>query len=216
MTEPRSDASNEFTGDNRTAIAWPAWMLRYIATDDEGAFWDLVWSVGGSPPYGGVSYDEAKAVYDLLEDYRGPGQAAPTSYERVAAFAGNDPMRRRALDAFRINDTITSAPESFTEEAVILGTRVAEDLDHDGLRCLFKAYAAQIAHQHGNAAAARDLTIEALKVGLPVAAKDPAYARRIAQCAQNAVSFTALAGDRDAAIRLQAQLADIIDPGLIE
>src|SRR5262245_47491464 len=102
--------------DNPSNTPWPYWMLRYIATDDEKAFWDLVWSVGGSPPYGGVSYEEAKAVYDLLEDYRGPGEASPSSYTAVKKFAKGNQERLDALEAFSINDKITSASDSFSAD----------------------------------------------------------------------------------------------------
>ncbi len=66
--------------------AWPYWMLRYMMKDDEQAFEDLVWSVGGSPPYGGISYEEAKVVYHLIEDYRGKGMASPARYKAVRKF----------------------------------------------------------------------------------------------------------------------------------
>lgn len=198
-----------------TKVAWPYWMRRFIATDDENAFMDLVWSVGGSPPYGGVSYDEAKAVYELLEDYRGPGTASKTSYARVAQYAKGDPQRADALEAFRINDEITSGPDSFETDVVARGSRLAAKLGDNGLRCLFLAYDAQLAHRGGDLARARDLTLEALKLVLPVAAEDTAYAKRVAQLAQNAVSLTALAGDRAGALRLQQKLAEVLDPGLL-
>jgi hypothetical protein len=41
-----------------------------------------VWSVGGSPPWG-VSYDEAAAVYELIEDYQGIDTASSESYTAV-------------------------------------------------------------------------------------------------------------------------------------
>lgn len=191
---------------------WPYWMLRYIATDNENAFMDLVWSVGGSPPYGGVSYEEAKAVYDLLEDYRGPGEASPKSYDAVRRYVKGQQDRLDALDAFSINDEITSAPESFTAGVVARGSQLAARVGHDGLRCLFLAYDAQLAHRLGNLVRARDLTVEALKLGLSVAAEDSAYAKRVAQLAQNAISLTALTGDRETAVRLQRQFADLLDP----
>ena len=65
---------------DRTTIPWHIWLLRYMATDDESAFEDLIWSVGGSPPYGDISYEEAGAVYDLLQEFRGvaPSQRRPS------------------------------------------------------------------------------------------------------------------------------------------
>jgi hypothetical protein len=200
--------------DDPSKTPWPYWMLRYIATDDENAFENLVWSVGGSPPYGGVSYEEASAVYDLLEDYRGPGEASPKSYAAVRGYLEGHSERLDALEAFSINDQITSAPQSFTADVVDRGSKLAAKLGHDGLRCLFLAYDAQLAHRLGNVARARDLTVEALKLGLSVAAEDSAYTKRIAQLAQNAISLTALAGDRDAAMRMQTQFGDLLDPNL--
>jgi hypothetical protein len=177
---------------------------------------DLVWSVGGSPAYGGVSYDEASAVYHLIEDYRGPGMASPTLYTRVEQYAKGDSERLDALKAFRINDEITSAPDSFDTDVVARGSRLADKLGHDGLRCLFLAYEGELAHRAGDLAHARDVTIEALNLGLAVAAEDPAYAKRMAQLAQNAVALTGLAGDSAGAARLEAQLAELLDPDLLQ
>jgi hypothetical protein len=201
--------------EDPTKTAWPYWMLRYVATDDESAFSDLVWSVGGSPPYGGVSYDEAGAVYKLLEDYRGPGEASPKSYAAVQKYARGHQERLDALAAFKINDQITSASETFSAEVVTRGSRLAAKIDHDGLRCLFLAYEAQIAHRAGGVPRARDLTIEALKLGLPLAAEDASYSKRIAQLGQNAIALTALAGDRAGALRMQTQFADLLNPSLL-
>jgi hypothetical protein len=30
----------------KSATPWPTWLLRYIASQDQGAYHDLVWSVG--------------------------------------------------------------------------------------------------------------------------------------------------------------------------
>src|SRR6185436_7424701 len=58
-----------------TSKPWPHFLIRYMLQNDESTFEDLIWSVGGSPPYGGVSYEEAKAIFELVENYRGPGTA---------------------------------------------------------------------------------------------------------------------------------------------
>lgn len=55
--------------------------------------------VGGSPPYGGISYDEAAAVFELLEDFRGPSQASDASYSKVESFIEGRPECVHALDA---------------------------------------------------------------------------------------------------------------------
>lgn len=200
--------------DDRETIAWPFWMLRFVATDDPDAFSDLIWSVGGSPPYGGVSYDEGAAVYELLESYRGAGEATPEAYDAVRAHIADNVERQDALEIFRLNDRIVSRPSALDGDAIARGSELATRIGHDGLRCLFRAYEAQRAHQSGEVGRARDLTIEALRIGLPVAATDNAYARRMAQLAQNAIALTAMAGDRAGALRLQAQLADLLNPNL--
>ena len=202
--------------DNPSALPWPYWMQRYIATDDEQAFWDLVWSVGGSPPYGGVSYEEAKAVYDLLEDYRGAGEASPASYAAVKMFAKGHQERLDALEAFKINDEITSAPESFGADVAARGSRLAAKIGHKGLKCVFLAYEAQVTHRNGDVGRARDLTIDALKLGLLLAAEDAAYGKRVAQLAQNAIALMAMSGDRAGALHLQTQLADLLDPQMMQ
>src|SRR5687768_5529413 len=112
-TRPRRDAGDdaaapdEVTGPDAerddSPPAWPHWMARFVGSGgDEGAFWDLIWSVGGSPPYGGVGYDEASAVYELLEAYRGPGMAPDSHYDRVSGFLAGRPDAVLALEAFRI------------------------------------------------------------------------------------------------------------------
>ena len=88
--------------DDRETIAWPFWMLRFVATDDPDAFSDLIWSVGGSPPYGGVSYDEGAAVYELLESYRGAGEATPEAYDAVRAHIADNVERQDALEHIRL------------------------------------------------------------------------------------------------------------------
>jgi hypothetical protein len=70
-------------------------------------------------------------------------------------------------------------------------------------------------HRAGGVPRARDLTIEALKLGLPLAAEDASYSKRIAQLGQNAIALTALAGDRAGALRMQTQFADLLNPSLL-
>src|SRR5687768_4890621 len=96
-----------------SAHPWPHWMLRYVASGSTQAFSDLVWSVGGSPPYGGVSWDEAGAVYALLESYQGAGNAEPEAYRAVETCVSADESKRLTLEVFRIHDSIASAPEHF-------------------------------------------------------------------------------------------------------
>jgi hypothetical protein len=73
----------------RTSTPWPYWLIRYLASDDPSAFEDLISSVRGSPPYGGVSYDAvAAAVCERLEAYRGPGRAPDDACAAVEKLLG--------------------------------------------------------------------------------------------------------------------------------
>jgi hypothetical protein len=76
-----------------TTLPWPHWMLRYVSSDDPEAMSDLEWSVGGSPPYGGVSYDEASAVYDPARGphvrMQGPHHEEPVRPPRLVELVGD-------------------------------------------------------------------------------------------------------------------------------
>jgi len=194
-----------------TSIPWPEWMLRYIASDDEEAFDDLIWSVGGSPPYGGVSYDEAEAVYNLLEAYRGPGMADASAYQDVIQYIRGDPYRLAVLRLFHTNDQITSDPDSYTGDMVGDGMTLADQLNHDGARAVFLAYLAQLFYRLGDPAEALKYNLDALTRFLQLADIDPVYAKRAAQTAQNTVAFTAETGDLEGARQLQEKLRPIIE-----
>jgi hypothetical protein len=194
----------------KTSIPWPQWMLRAVATADESAFWDLIWSVGGSPPYGNVGYQEAEAVYNLLEEFRGPGTASAKAYEAVNKFVADDPFRVAVVELFRCNDEITSNSTSFGADPVKKGFALCQQLKHDGARALFLAYRSQLAYRGGNIADARKDTLEALTIFLRLADQDPAYSEKAAQTAQNAISFTALGGDQAGALKLKAKLDPIL------
>ena len=196
--------------EQRVATPWPEWMLRFIASDDEAAYEDLIWSVGGSPPYGGVSYEEAAAVYELLESYTGPGLADESLYDEVVDFIKKDPCKMAVLAIFRANDDITSSPDSFTLEPVRRMETLNEQIGHEGIRALCKAYTAQLAYQGGDMQQALTANREALIAYLELADKDEAYAMRAAQTAQNMISFTALSGDEETARQLQQDLAPIL------
>ena len=198
-----------------TTIPWPHWMLRAVATGDDQAMWDLIWSVGGSPPYGGVPYDEGKAVYDLCENYRGPGMAPEATYARVGEFCGDDVERQNALEAFRSNDQITSNPDTFSAASVAAGSELAERADHDGLRCLFQLYEAQVALRTNDTGRALESTMTALRKSLELASNDEAYSMRVAQAAQNAVSLTHLSGDTEGAQRLREQLSGVMSDSVL-
>ena len=196
----------------KTKLAWPHWMLRFVGSDDEDAMEDLMWSVGGSPPYGGVSHEEASAVYELLEDYRGPGAASADSYDRVRPFTSIDPARQLAIEIFRCADEIQSKAASYEMSPVERGLELSRQAGHRAAEATFLAFEAGLQYRMGNLSAARDRTLEALDAFLSAADEDPVYEKRVRQMAQNAVSFTALGGDRVRARALLQNLAGVMDP----
>jgi hypothetical protein len=194
----------------RTSIPWPIWMLRFVASGDDQAFWDLIWSVGGSPPYGGVSYDEASAVYHLVEDYRGSGMASQRLYDAVRELIQHDPYRQAVLEVFRCNDQITSNPDSFTNQPITTGLALSNQLKHPGVQAVFLAFRSQLAHREGNIERAKEDTLAALAAFLQLADGDAVYANRAAQSAQNAIAFTDMTEGRSAAVKLQSKLASVL------
>jgi hypothetical protein len=197
-------------------IAWPEWMLRYVATDDQGSLEDLMWSVGGSPPYGGVSYEEAAAVYALLEDYHGPGTASDASYQAVHAFLKPHSRPALALETFRCVDAIQSDDEGYSLEPVHRGRDLSRQLRHDGAEAGFLSFEAGWHIRQGDDESARRLTRRALEMFLPLAEADEAYAKRVSQTAVNAVSLTARTGNLDAARELLNDLAEVMEPEYAE
>jgi hypothetical protein len=193
------------------SIPWPYWMLRFIASDNENSFWDLVWSVGGSPPYGGVSCEEAEAVYNLVEESRGPGIVSEERYGAMRGMVGANPYKLDVIEMFQCNNKITSNPSTFTEKNVADGIAVSDRLNDLGVRSLFLAYKAQLGHRNGNMTEARECALAALSGFLQLADQDATYGNRVAQLAQNAVSFTAMSGDMEGAKKLQLKLRRIMD-----
>lgn len=198
----------------KTDFPWPHWLLRYVGCDDREAMEDLIWSVGGSPPYGSVSYDEAAAVYELLEDYRGPGAASADAYARVRAFIAGNRSREMALDIFRCTDEIQSDAANYGHAPVERGLALSRELGHRGTEGCFLAFEAGLNHREGDVQAARARTLEALDIFLAAADEDPVYEKRVKQTAQNAISLTAMSGDRDAARKLLHKLAAVLDPAM--
>jgi len=200
----------------KTDLPWPHWLLRYVGSDEQEAMEDLIWSVGGSPPYGGVSYDEAGAVYELLEGYRGPGAASADAYAKVRAFIAGNRTREMALDIFRCTDEIQSDAADYGHAPVERGLALSRELRHRGSEGCFLAFEAGLYHREGDLPTARARTLEALDIFLVAADEDPVYEKRVKQTAQNAISLTAMDGDRDAARELLQQLAALLDPAMAE
>lgn len=199
-----------------TALPWPYWMLRYVGSDDPDALNDLVVSVGGSPPWGGVSYDEAAAVYRLLEDYHGPGMASDASYATVLTLLEPASAGALTIDVFRCTDAIQSDAEDYGLDVVDRGLELTRALGDPGAEATFLAFAAGWYIRAGDDESARALTREALDIFLELADADDVYARRVEQSATNAVSLTARTGDLDGARDLLGALADLIEPGVVE
>lgn len=195
---------------SKADLPWPHWMLRFIATDDQDAYEDAIWSVGGSPPWGGVSYEEAEAIYHLLEDYRGPGTAKAKYYRAARARLKNSPEREAVLDLFELNDQITSNPDAYGADVVARGMVLCKQVKHDGMLGTFLCYQSGMAYRNKNLPEALQANWQALQIFLRLADGDPAYARRAAQCSQNAISYLALSGDRAGALQLQEKLASIL------
>jgi tetratricopeptide (TPR) repeat protein len=179
---------------DRTAVAWPEWMLRYVASGTREAFEELVWSVGGSPPWGGVSWEEAEAVYELVEAYQGAGEAPESAYRKALDLAG-DRRRVLALEVFRLHDRIASAPDRFGEDDVEAGLALARESEHGPLTAYFQTLRAQLLHLGGQVTDALELTRAAMMTFTIAGIQDPVYATNARNAGQNAVSFAALDGD---------------------
>jgi hypothetical protein len=221
MGTKRSDMAPEVTDGplgeaERTERAWPYWMMRYVGSDDRQAMEDLIWSVGGSPPYGGVSWEEAEAVYELLEAYRGPGAADEAHYDKVRATIPSRPDRLVVLDIFHCADQIQSRPDSYGREPVDRGLALARQVGHRGAEATFLSFEAGWLFRAGDVAAAADRTVQALEAFLELADGDPVYEKRVEQSAQNAVGLTARSGDEARARELLQHLVHVLEPDVAE
>jgi len=201
---------------DHTTRPWPLWMLRYVGSDDPEAFDDLIWSVGGSPPWGGVSYEEAAAVYELLEDYSGPGRASDSSYAAVRKFLAPRSAAMTALEIFRCLDDVHSDPENYELGTADRGVALSREAGDRGAEATFLSFKAGWHVRGGDHAAARTLTLAALDAYLELADGDEVYEQRAGQCAANAISLTAMAGDLPGARDLFASLAELLDADTAE
>ncbi len=210
-----SDSASSEAGSSETdetSMPWPHWLLRSMLADDEASFTQLLWSVGGSPPYGGISYEEAEAVYLLIEDFRGAGAASPERYAAVHAFLDEAPDRARVLELFRCYDDIVSATGPYPAARVADGLTIATQLDAPSAVALFKLLQAGVFEREGDDATAAKTTLEALVMLLREAEHDDSGAKRIEQAAQNAVALTARSGDIERANALLDGLSEVIPP----
>lgn len=194
-----------------TTLAWPHWMLRYVGSDDAAALEDLVGSSGVSPPWGGVSYDEAAAVYQLIEDYHGSGTASDESYTAVLNLLAHGSDRAQTIEIFRCTDIIQSEPEAYDRYPVDRGLFLARSLRHAGAEASFLSFEAGWHVRRKEDATALELTRTALAMFLELAEADEVYAKRVHQSAVNTVSLTARTGDLPGARTLLGGLAEVID-----
>lgn len=201
----------QFQNIDRTSIPWPEWVLRSISTGTTEALHDAIWSVGGSPPYGDVSYEEAAAVYELLEQFSGPGMASEEVYNGVRRLIADDTERLDVLEIFRISDRISSNPEVFTVEDAALGLSLARKIEHIGAQAYFNSLLAEFDHRNGNIPAARARILEVLPVFSVLAAQDNAYIDRMLATLQNTISFCAMDGYFDTARMMLSQFGSLLD-----
>lgn len=181
---------------DQPAPPWPYWLTRAILASGEDAWMDAVWSVGGSPPSGGVSYDEGAAVYELLEAYRGPGMASSSSYDAVAAHLGGDPAAVLALEIFRLHDVIASrdSPHA-TREEIDAGIALAEDLRDPRAMLYFELLDGDLAIQEERLTDAKERFIACAGALQALVVEDPVYVPRLADVMLNVTSLSVLDGD---------------------
>jgi tetratricopeptide (TPR) repeat protein len=193
----------------RSEVKWPFWLVRYIASDSKEAFNDLIWSVGGSPPYGGVAYDEASAVYELLEDYLGEGKASEGSYAKVEKFIINKPVEMKAMEAFRIYDKVVSNSENYTLKDLRIGNEDAVDVVDQPLTAYFNLLKAGVYYREGDPVNAYQFAIKAVDPLLTFQQNDAVYLDRLAAALTNSAVFANLNGDMAEARRCAFELKKI-------
>jgi tetratricopeptide (TPR) repeat protein len=192
--------------ENKEDVPWPYWMIRYIVADTEAAMWDLIWSVGGSPPYGGVSYDEAAAVYELVERFRGPGKAPEINYANVERHIINKPIAFKAIEAFRFYDKVASKSETYTYQDLMIGKEEAIGVVEEPLSSYFKLLKAGLKYNEGKLEDAYHLASQTIDPLLTYAENDPVYTKRLSQALINTATFSTLNGDLVFARRCAAEL----------
>jgi hypothetical protein len=196
LPSPRGNIHGDITMADQSALPWPYWLSRAILASCEVAWMDAVWSVGGSPPYGGVSYEEGAAVYELLEAYRGPGMASSSTYDGVAAHLGGDPAAVLALEIFRLHDAIASrtSPHA-TREEIDAGRALAEDLRDPRATLYFELLDGDLAIQEERLTDAKERFITCAGGLQALAMEDPVYIPRLADVMVNVASLSVRDGD---------------------
>ena len=132
-------------------------------------------------------------------------------YSAARAKLKKSPERQVVLELFRVNDQITSNPGAYGVDAVERGLALSRQVEHDGVFGTFLCYRSGLAYRNQNWPTAIEDNWQALQIFLQLADGDSAYAKRAAQCSQNAISYLALSGDREGALRLQEKLAPILE-----
>ena len=182
------------------SLPWPYWLTRAILANGEEAWMDAVWSVGGSPPYGGVSYDEAAAVYALLEAYLGPGMAPSSAYDAVATQLGGAPDSVLALEIFRLHDEIASREVAHaTRDEIDAGKALAQDLRDPRAALYFELLDGDLAVREERITDARDRFIACAGTLNAMAVEDPVYIPRLVDVMVNVASLSVRDGDFEVA-----------------
>lgn len=194
---------------DRTEVKWPFWLVRYIVSDSKEAFEDLIWSVGGSPPYGGVDYDEAAAVYELLEDFRGVRRASESLYAKVEKFIINKPVEMKALEAFRIYDKVASNSETYTLKDLRIGSEDAINVVDQPLTSYFNLLKAGVHYRDGDFVNAYEYAIKGVDPLITFTQNDPVYLGRLSAAFTNSAIFANLNGDMAEARRCALELEKI-------
>jgi hypothetical protein len=182
------------------SFPWPYWVTRAILANAEEAWMDAVWSVGGSPPYGGISYEEGAAVYQLLEAYLGPGMAPSSAYDAVAMQLGGAPESVLALEIFRLHDAIASRDVGPpTREEIDAGKALAQDLGDPRAALYFELLEGDLAVTEERITDARNLFLTCANELNAMAVEDPVYVARLIDVMVNVATLSVSDGDFDVA-----------------
>lgn len=187
--------------------AWPHWMLRFVAANENGSLSDLIDSVTAEPPYGQVSASEAKAILSVIESHQNEVVIPDSVYQSALKLIQNSPEKSSALDAFRLHDRIASSPADCSADAAE-GSALAERLCHDGLRARFLSIQANSAYQDGNLADALRMSASACDLFRTLAVDDSVYESNWLATGTNTASFSLMEGDFETARRIYDEITE--------